>query len=216
MTCNNPPACRQNTTCSGGTCSYTTLATDGTMDAKCGTSLPYCYSGNCVRCTTDAHCANAPSMPTCDSAGHACVCRKPSAGNKLTNPGFAGTFSGWTVYFASLAADSEGCAGSNAVYQDNNENDPWQCFPITTGYYYVGARVKGPALGSFFRIRFFTGANCTGSNSETTDLSLPGATDWTSVSKNFLVPAGTVSARIGFYGLQEYFDQVYVNAANQY
>jgi len=78
------------------------------------------------------------------SSTNICVCRRPSAGNLLKNPGFDGSMSGWTVYFATLAADSEGCSGSNSVYVDNSEADPEQCVPLTGGTaYYLGGKFKG-------------------------------------------------------------------------
>jgi hypothetical protein len=30
------------------------------------------------------------------------------------------------------------------------------------------------------------------------------------------VPLGTTSVSVGFYGLQQYFDQLYLNTANQF
>jgi len=32
----------------------------------------------------------------------------------------------------------------------------------------------------------------------------------------FVAPSGTASVRVGFYGMQQYFDQLYLNVANQF
>jgi hypothetical protein len=135
----------------------------------------------------------------------------------LNNPGFDGSMAGWTVYYATLVADSEGCSGSNSVYVENDEADPEQCVPLTGGKgYYFGGKFKGGVAGSFFRLRFFTGPNCTGAGDSTLDLNLVGSTDWAPLFMDLVAPAGTTSVRVGFYGMQQYFDQLYLNTANQF
>lgn len=207
--------CHAAGTCSAGTCSQGSPVADGTTDPTCPSSANKCYSGTCVQCLTDQHCS-APT-PSCDPTSHTCVCRKPSSGNLLKNPGFDGSLSGWTVYTATLAADSEGCSGSNSGYVDNDEADPEQCVPLTGGAaYYFGGKFKGGYAGNFFRLRFFTGANCAGTGDNTLDLDLVGSTDWAPLWMDLVAPSGTTSVRVGFYGMQQYFDQLYLNVANQF
>jgi hypothetical protein len=220
ISCTNPPACKQNTVCSAGSCNYTTNLTDGTMDSKCGSATPYCLSGSCVRCTIDSHCMNA-ATPSCDPATHTCVCRRPMATNKLTNPGFDGTsatgFAGWTVYGSILTADADACPDSNAVYVDNGEEDPNECFAITPGTYFVGGKFRGGSPGGFIRVHFYGSAGCTGTDNNTADLSIPtGSSTWLTGFTTISAPANTASARIGVFGLQQYVDQLYVNMTNSF
>lgn len=168
-----------------------------------------------MQCLTDQHCSGA--TPSCDPSTNTCVCRRPSAGNLLKNPGFDGSFSGWTTYTATLGADSEGCSGSNSGYVDNDEADPEQCVPLTGGTAcYFGGKFKGGYAGNFFRLRFFTGDNCTGTGDNTLDLNLVGSTDWAPLWMDLVAPTGTKSVQVGFYGMQQYFDQLYLNTANQF
>ena len=216
--CNSPPACRLNTTCSAGNCNYTQAVPDGTMDAKCTTAdptTPYCYSGGCVQCTMDSHCLGTV-MPSCNPSSRTCVCRRPSANNRLMNPGFDGSFNGWSIYFATLVVDSEGCSNSKAVYSENAENDPSQCIPLTPGSYWFGGQFKGGQTGNFFRIRFHTQANCGGSAQDVFDFFLQGSADWSPIFQQFTVPAGTVSVNVSFFGLGQYLDQLYLSPFNQF
>ncbi|HXT89725.1 MAG TPA: hypothetical protein VN714_10770 [Trebonia sp.] len=140
----------------------------------------------------------------------------------LTNPGFDGTastgFTGWTVYEAILTADADACPASNGVYIDNGEEDPNQCFAITGGLtYYVGGRFLGGQPGGFIRLHFYGGAGCQGTDNGTSDMDLPtGSASWTTGFSTFGAPAGTASARIGVFGLQQYVDQLYVNSTNSF
>lgn len=168
-----------------------------------------------MQCVSDQHCQG--STPSCDASTNTCVCRRPSVGNLLKNPGFDGSFSGWTVYSATLAADSENCSGSNSVYVDNSEADPEQCVPLTGGTaYYFGGKFKGGYAGNFVRLRFFTGDNCTSTGDNTLDLNLVGSTDWAPLWMDLVAPSGTKSVLVGFYGMQQYYDQLYLNTANQF
>jgi hypothetical protein len=140
----------------------------------------------------------------------------------LTNPGFNGTsatgFTGWTVYGAILTADADACPDSNAVYIDNGEEDPNQCFSMPGGgTYYVGGRFRGGQAGGFVRVHLYGGAGCQGTDYGTNDLGIPtGASTWTTGFTTFGAPAGTMSARLGVFGLQQYVDQLYVNSANSF
>ncbi len=216
ISCNSPPACHVAGACSAGTCSYP-KADDGTTDSSCPGTTRMCYQGTCVGCLTDQQCSGI--RPSCDPSTHTCVCRRPSSGNLLRNPGFDGSLNEWTAWTAILAADSEGCSGSNSVYVDNDEDAPQQCVTLTGGTaptYYFGGQFKGGYTGNFFRLRFFTGANCTGTSDNTLNLDLVGSPDWAPLSMYFVAPSGTASVRVGFYGMQQYFDQLYLNVANQF
>ena len=91
-----------------------------------------------------------------------------------------------------------------------------ECIPLTPGAYYFGGKFKGGSTGNFWRVRFFTGANCTGNNENVFDFFLTGYTDWQAAWQSFTVPAGTVSANVYFLGLGQYFDQMYINTVNQF
>jgi hypothetical protein len=223
MLCNTPPACKLNTTCSAGACSYTQNAADGTVDPNCPGTTPYCYAGTCVRCTSSVQCSGV--TPSCDPNTHTCVCRKPTPGNLLKNPGFDGSLANWTpnptaVYDGNY--DADGCPGSGSVYVSNGENDPYQCFPVTAGtLYYLGLRSRGGASGGFVRIHMYGGVNCTGSMITTYDgLSFSAPSDntiWLSYdSYGFVPPAGVVSADIAMYSMNQWLDQIYVNAQGAY
>jgi hypothetical protein len=166
-------------------------------------------------CNSNADCSG--STPSCNMSSHTCTCRIPSAGNLLQNPGFDGSFSGWTVYYATLAADSEGCSASNSAYVDNDEASPQQCVPLTGGRaYYFGGKFMGGNSGNDFHLDFYTGANCTGSLINGVIMYLAGSTGWAPVSTSFVTPSGTTSVLVGFYGMQQYLDQLYVNTSNQF
>jgi hypothetical protein len=192
------------------------------MDAKCDSGTPYCYSGGCVRCTADTQCSGA--TPSCNPTSHTCVCRIPSAGNRLTNPGFDGGLTGWTVYEATTSADSEACPASSSAYQVSNEEDPNQCFALTPGSYFLGGKFNNGSGSDFIRITFRSGANCQDSSSVTIDptkttfdFHLPTPLNsWTSASTPFTAPANTVSAQVGVFGIQLYVDQLYVNTSNHF
>ena len=217
-TCAGAGQCKLASTCSAGTCSAQPNAQDGSTDTSCPSDKRICFSGSCVACNIDSHCV----APTPSCSNHACVCRKPSAANKLLNPGFDGSsstgFTSWTKTNVVLAADIEGCPGSNSVFIENSENDPYQCFALPAGNFTMGGMFKAPPqTGSFVRIRYFTGANCTGGNSNTDDLSLNNTTtNWSLFWNNYTAPAGTVSARIGIYGIQLYADQIFVSNSAQF
>jgi hypothetical protein len=213
--CNNPPACKQSTTCSAGNCNYTQNVPDGILDSNCPGSTPRCYSGGCVQCTSDAHC----TLPTvsCKPSTHTCVCRLPSSGNLLTNPGFDGSLSGWTINSnppsPTLGADSDGCTGSNSLYAPNSENDPMQCVSLTAGTtYYMGGRFKGGDSNDLVRMRLCTGPSCTGTCDINYDVYMGASASWTIQHTSFVTPAGYVSGYVGIYALgDQYVDQLYVS-----
>jgi len=213
-----PPAspCKFASACSAEGCTVQQNFQDGSPDPTCASGKPYCFSGGCVACNVDSQCG----LPTPSCSGHACVCRKPSSTNKLKNPGFDGStstgFSSWTKTNVVLSTDAESCPGSNGVFVENSENDPFQCFALTPGDYFVGGRFKGPSTGSFVRVRFFSGGNCGGNSLGTADLSLSGTIDWTPNWQNFTAPATTMSAYVGVYGIQLSVDQLFVGTAAQF
>ena len=48
------------------------------------------------------------------------------------------------------------------------------------------------------------------------DLDLVGSTGWAPLFMDVVAPSGTASVRVDFYGMQQYFDQLYLNVANQF
>ena len=219
--CNNPPACKQSTTCSGGSCNYTQNVPDGTPDTKCAAATPVCYSGGCVECTSDTTCPT--NRPSCDVASHTCGCRKPSAGNLLTNPGFDGSMNGWTnLGTVSLAVDADGCAASNSIYigAGGDQRDPRQCISLAPGTpYYFGGKFKGGTTGTSnnVTIDFYDGAGCSGNYLGAWNYFISQTADWTqNAVTTFTTPTGTASALVGVIASYEYLDQLYVSSANQF
>jgi len=121
-----------------------------------------------------------------------------------------------------LSADAEGCAGSSSIYTQSTEYNPSQCVPGTVmpgTTYYFGGKFKGPATGSFLRLHFFSGANCTGgqvSGPTETVLYLPGDADWAPHSTAATAPTGAVSVDVGVYGIMTYFDQLYFGTVDKF
>lgn len=214
IVCNNPPACKVAVACDDGDCNYTVNAQDG-PDSKCGSSSPYCYQGNCVRCLQDNQCTT--NQPSCHPTSHTCVCRRPSSANKLTNPNFDGNMNGWTAFSAVLnTEDADICSQSNSVYTENGENDPYQCVQMSSGTHYLRGKFKGADTGNFIRVRFYAVDNCGNDpNTSTWDMPLSGITGtWTLYSGSFVAPSGTKSARINIWGLGLYSDQMYVGTSS--
>jgi hypothetical protein len=220
--CNNPPACKVSTTCSAGQCNYTQNAQDGTTDSKC-TGGPYCLSGNCVQCLSDAQCTSL--RRSCDPSTHKCVCMLPSSGNLLQNPGFNGSLAKWTtgLYASYSTVDSDGCPESGSVYIDgSSEGDPVQCLPaVTPGkQYYVGLRSRGGNPGGMIRIHYWSGPNCTGTIISTEDpfhfSTPPDNTSWLPYNGGFTPPGGTVSADFAVFAWNQWLDQMYVNVDGQW
>lgn len=208
--------CKTASTCSAGACSTPGNIGDGLTDSTCPSGSQYCLSGNCVGCTIDNNCG-APTV-TCSPTSHTCVCRQPSSNNKLKNPGFDGSFSSWTANNVVLDADRESCSGSNSVFVENEEDNPRQCFAVTPGSYIAGGWFKGPQTGSFVRFHFWPQANCTGTIINTTaDFRFDTiTTDWKQYWDTVTVPAGTVSASYGVYGIQLYADQLFFGTKAQF
>lgn len=221
--CNNPPACKQSTTCSGGTCSYTQSVADGTVDYKCPSEKQFCVGGQCAQCISDAQCTSV--RRSCDPSTHQCVCMKPSSGNLLKNPGFDGSLANWTagIYSSYSTIDSDGCPESGSVYiNGSSDSDPYQCIPdVKPGkQYYVGLRSRGGNPGGMIRIYYFTGAGCTGTQTSTDDPfhfpTPPDNTTWVSLSGGFTPPSDTASARFAVWAWDQWLDQMYVNPDGQW
>jgi len=221
--CNSPTPCYLSPgTCSGGTCSYATPASNGSVDYTCPGGTQFCNGGQCVQCTADIQCSSM--RPSCDTSSHRCVCKKPSPENLLKNGGFDGSLANWTQAFVTRydPLDSDGCAESGSVYSDGSgENDPVQCFPVTAGKtYYVGLRSRAGIAGGQIRFHFWGGINCTGSIINTAvpiDFGTPSDnTTWVSYDGySFTPPAGTVSADLSIYAWNQWLDQIYVNPTTQ-
>ena len=216
-------------TCSAGNCPTGGPATDGTLDSTCPTSTPRCYSGGCVECLSDQHCTANPSKPSCDVATHRCVCRRPSAGNLVQNPGFDSNLAGWSAYWPPMTSswasdDSEGCQGSGSIAGSNTELDPMQCVPLsswTGGTYYFGAKFKLPLTGNLTKceVSFFLDGSCSAGGSASFTMgpgvdygSYPG-TGWRNFSVTATAPYGAHSAFVacGFDINTTQMDEIYLN-----
>jgi hypothetical protein len=208
-------------TCSAGTCSQGSPVADGTTDLTCATSTPRCYSGSCVECVSDQHCTTS-TRPSCDLASHKCVCRRPSVGNLVQNPGFDSSLVSWVQYgdVSWSDEDSEGCLGSGSVSGDNTDDEPNQCFPVPGGgIYYFGAKFKLPLSNdsTYCNLTFTTSQNCDPSgvwSSQTRIGPMNGTwngTGWAAFSTTAQAPTGTQSGSVDCYLLSTKMDQIYVN-----
>ena len=249
-------ACQTNTGCSNGTC-LTTPAQDGTSDPLClnsnypvcvGGSCQQCYSssnckGNlpncntathtCVECVSDANCA-AKTTKSCDTTKNQCVCRRPSAGNLLKNPGFDTDLSNWVTspdQVSWYGNDADGCMNSGEAYSTYSMQEPAQCVSASPGViYWLGATFNFSYLydGSYCEVDFYNVSGCNqgyysigsaqiGPNGGNTDFPLNG---WRSYSTSVTAPPGTVSAYV-FCNLDENndgngVDQIYLNKTNSF
>jgi hypothetical protein len=235
VTC-TAPACYVAGSCTSGACPAPIPAPSGTMDPRCNSLTPYCNSGSCVQCTSDSQCGG--TTPSCNPATHTCVCRRPSAGNLLTNPGFDGTLSGWSAMTPPMlssysSTDAEACGGSGSVLlTPGSDGDPYQCFSLRgngSGTYYFGAKFRyvDTWTDAFCTVLFWNDANCTVMNLGTyadhlgPDMQDPNAApNWKSYSIAEPGPAGAVAASVQCalntsYGV--WIDQIYLNkSANSF
>lgn len=214
--CDDPPACKQSTNCSAGACNYTQNVPDGTADAKCPAGTGYCLTGSCVKCASDAQCSG--STPSCRPLDHTCTCRLPSDENLLVNPGFDGSFVGWTTTDCTLTTDSESCSGSKAAIVTSG-CQPSQCVPVSNGTYFVGAKFKqdtNPGAAHYFQLVFYSDDDCT--DDVGADGSPEGAatTSWTILKDTINVPSGVHSAMVQIWCNQAQVDQVYFGTSDQF
>jgi hypothetical protein len=80
----------------------------------------------------------------CDGSG-TCKCRAKSSWNKLTNPGFDGGATGWTLNGTASykTTDVDGCSGSGSVNVNSLGATFHQCLPASPNQiYYFGYRFK--------------------------------------------------------------------------
>ena len=172
-----------------------------------------------MACVGDSWC---PSYaPSCNLATHKCVCRIPSAGNLVQNPGFETNLAGWTAstppmqsYWTSDDADGchpdpgSGLPGSGSVSGAATDGDPSQCVSLNgggAGNYYFGAKFKfvNTWNTSFCTVSFYNDASCTllNTNSLYTQMG-PDTTDpyaapsWRSYYIIEPAPVGAQSAKI--------------------
>jgi len=217
--CNSPPVCKQSTTCSQGQCNYTRTVPDGTFDAQCPSNAQYCSGGNCVQCTDDSHCSG--TTPSCRSQGNSCVCRLPSSGNLLVNPGFDGSFTGWSTFnTCGLVTDSEQCAGSSAA-KIPGDCQPTQCVRLSPGSYTVGGRFKadaGTGIPYYFWVYLYSDQNCA---NQVDDIPATGGNQsagaaWTSDSSTFTVPSGVKSVKVEVWAMGVLADQLFLGTTGKY
>jgi len=250
-------ACQIAGTCSpSGGCPTTTSAPNGYRDPKCTNSnYPVCVSGTCqqcysnsdcktpypscnttthlcVECISDADCS-AKTTKSCDTTKNQCVCRLPSAGNLLKNPGFDKDLSSWDTNgeVSWHANDADGCANSGEAYSIYSAEEPAQCVAVSPGTYWFGATFNYSYYydGSYCFMYFYSSAGCNdlyrfnqsnGVGPQGANLTIP-ASGWQSYSTQVTVPAGTVSARV-VCNLDENtagngVDQIYLNkSANSF
>lgn len=218
VSCNSPPACKASTTCSAGSCNYTQNVPDGTLDSNCPSGSPRCSSGTCVECTDDSHCSG--TTPSCRPLDHTCVCRLPSSTNLLVNPGFDGSFNGWSSYAdCMLTVDSEQCAESNAINVPYN-CQPRQCVRVSTGPYVVGGQFKNAGSGSpppyYFALRYYSDQNCSNEASFNPLASKKAGSTWSTASWSANVPSGVNSVRVEVWGNGVLADQLFFGTSGTF
>jgi hypothetical protein len=218
MLCNAPPACRTTTTCSEGQCTYTQSATNGLRDEKCPSATPFCFSGSCTMCRTNSDCSG--TTPHCEPVTHDCVCRLPSSGNMLANPGFDEWQPGeqwpldWGWDFntdgAMAVTDSENCAGSRASRWATG--GPGQCVNVTSSQtYYFGGKFKDGVSGNFAEVTYYPLADCEGALSTFERFDIAPQSSWKVLSWQVTVPSSAKSALVGIRADTQSVDQVFFN-----
>jgi hypothetical protein len=118
-----------------------------------------------------------------------------------------------------LAADSEGCPGSNSVFVSGSGTALEQCVPVDDFRTYgFGGRFKGSAPPCAIWFYFFDGPNCTGNVVSFPDgwdhwaLDLPATSQWLPSSGSFHPPTGARSAQIASQLMSTYVDQLWVTS----
>jgi len=221
-----PAACQTGESCSAGNCSFSN-ATDGTLDSTCPLSTQKrCYNGECVQCTIDSHCSG--STPSCNTTTHTCVCRVPSSGNVVKNPGFSKVLglSQWHQNGIAVSYsndDADGCADSGSAYSaSDNQSDWWQCVTVLgSTRYYAGAKFKLDATSNSCGCDgvFNTDQNCTQplNYGESTSLFYASqASGWQSDTSSFTTDISARSIYITCMMTGCKMDQVYINTTSSY
>jgi hypothetical protein len=213
----------------GGACQQCNSATD------CKVPYPACNttSHTCVECVGNADCA-AKTTKSCDTTKNQCVCRLPSSGNLLKNPGFDKDLSSWDTNgeVSWYANDADGCMNSGEAYSTYSIEEPAQCLTVSAGTtYWFGATFNYSYLydGSSCFLYFYSTAGCNdiyrfnqsaGIGPQGENTTVPG-NGWQSYSIQVTVPATTASARV-VCNLDENsqgngVDQIYLNkSANSF
>jgi hypothetical protein len=214
--CNSPPACKAATTCSAGQCTYAQNVTDGLRDEKCPSATPFCFYGSCTKCRTNSDCSG--STPHCHPVAHDCVCRLPSSGNLLANPGFddwqvdAPRDWGWygTTEGVASVPDSESCDGSRGARWATG--GPAQCVNVTgSKSYFLGGKFKDGVSGNVVEVTYYPGADCGGDLSSFVKFDITPQTSWKAQSWQLTTPATAKSALLGVLGETQSADQLFFN-----
>jgi len=201
------------------------LQTDPSHCGDCTTSCSsgHCLNSGCVQCTQVSHCP--AGYQACDSTTHTCLCRQKSSSNLLTNPGFDGAVSGWTMVGGAAyqaTVDADGCPDSGSVWLSSVGHEVKQCRPASPSTLYsFGFRFKGTGPGetptAFCAMIFYAGTGCT-TPSATSNITYvtPGGTNWVQGAASATSPPDTGSVIVdcvGQYGFG-YYDQLYLSSTN--
>ena len=198
-------------------------------DANCHGSYPACNttSHTCVECVSDANCS-ASTKKSCNTSNQ-CVCRLPSSGNLLKNPGFDTNLSNWDTNgeVSWHGNDADGCMNSGEALSYSSIDEPAQCVAVSAGVtYWFGASFNYSYLynGSSCIMYFYSAGGCNElyrfNQSEVIGPSGGNVTippnGWQHYSEQVTMPAGTISAKVAC-NLDENtssgngVDQIYVN-----
>lgn len=238
-TCSASSQCVSGAACIGGACqtcavgqsvcgnACVNLQTDPDHCGNCTTSCSsgLCLNGGCVQCTQVSHCP--AGYQACDPTTHTCVCRQKSSSNLLTNPGFDGSATGWTMVGGAAyqaTADADGCPDSGAVWLNSVGHEVKQCRPASPNTLYsMGLKFKGTGPGdtpgALCMMQFYAGADCTtpSATSNSTFITPGGTTtSWVQGAASATSPpdAGSVLLIcVGQYGFG-YHDQFYFSSTN--
>jgi hypothetical protein len=173
-----------------------------------------------VQCKTFSDCASG--YLNCSS--NKCICRTPSASNKLGNPGFDGSLgSSWGTGGTYSNSDADLCPGSGSAYFGNYSASIQQCVswnPSVYAPYNFGFRYKG-IVNCWTTYYVMSGCNPSDPDASQgislVDTSNP--VNWLTLEREGAKPPqGTSSIMIGCDGSQGYgyVDQVYLNDAGGY
>jgi hypothetical protein len=213
----NGTCCQAGQGCCSGACVDTTSSPQhcGGGCQICAGLRTRCSAGQCVQCLTDADCAG--STPSCDPATHACVCRRPSPGNVLLNPGFNTGRENWIVGPINpfwSPDDADGCLNSGSLEDPGSDTVFSQCVRVTGNTrYFIGAKFKGPNYLCETAVSSDLACQSVIDSTRGQIFETAGSPVWTQVSITLTTPASARSMQIFCDLFATNMDQIYINAS---
>lgn len=183
-------------------------------------------NGSCGGGIPVAHTTACGNNQYCDGSG-GCSCRTPSSWNLLSNPGFDGGLTSWTLGGAATYVSNEdvdSCSGSGSVLLDGLSEMVVQCVPAQPNTaYYLGFRFKdsggASASGTVICNIFFlaSGTPCDGASIGNGEVSQTYNTNnWIQGAGTATSPPNTAMIRINCVAAAAigYYDQFYLSTTS--